>query len=246
MAWTKTASIKLNTSNNSNWFRRNSEHRSSQPDKMVNPGSRMHKLQVILSLRLGPGAAILPPEITRIHMDFAVRIDDGHMGPRKFWRHCLPRLKYWNPAVPMIVNRGIPQDGPAIMSIYFRKRESTSLPSPNWEEIVRNMPPLAQQPHSSITHEHPAPLPEKDETVTTINMKNKHSDEILLKFLRETGAAVVHPTPDETNEIRQIEARVERAVVDRGIVKKYIERRRRQERALAIARQEAEEIKILK
>ena len=33
-------------------------------------------------IRTGPGAAILPPEVKRIHLDFAIKINDGHAGPR--------------------------------------------------------------------------------------------------------------------------------------------------------------------
>ncbi len=36
----------------------------------------------LLAIRLGPGAAVLQPEITKIHMDFAYDIHDGHYGPR--------------------------------------------------------------------------------------------------------------------------------------------------------------------
>jgi len=36
----------------------------------------------LLAIRLGPGAAMLPPEVTRIHMDFAFKLNDGHFGPR--------------------------------------------------------------------------------------------------------------------------------------------------------------------
>jgi large subunit ribosomal protein MRP49 len=35
-----------------------------------------------MKLKCGPGAAILPPEVTRIHMDFALKMDNGHMGSR--------------------------------------------------------------------------------------------------------------------------------------------------------------------
>ncbi|KAI0532226.1 mitochondrial ribosomal protein L51 [Xylaria digitata] len=210
---------------------------------MVNPGKRMHILQAkLLNLRHGPGAAILPPEITRIHMDFAVRWNDGHFGPRKFWRICLPRLKYWNPAVPMLVNRSEDQSSPATMSIYFRQTSSPSDPA-STVEAVRNMLPLAQQPHSSITNEHPAPPPEENERVVTIDMKNVHSDAILTEFLAKTGATVVHPTPDEQVEMRQVEERAERGAIDRTIVKKFIDDKRREERMLALAKQEAEAIK---
>ncbi|ORY63993.1 CI-B8 domain-containing protein [Pseudomassariella vexata] len=202
---------------------------------MVNPGKRMHILKALLELRHGPGAAILPPEITRIHLDFALRWNDGHMGPRKFWKTCLPRLKFWNPAVPMLVNRSTNQTGPALMSIYFRQSAA---------KATKNLTPLVQQPHSSTTNECPAPPPEEEERVVTIDMKHQHSDAILTEFLQKTGATLVHPTPDEQMEMQQVEELQEKGAVDRAIVKKYLDEKRREEKLLLQARQEAEAIKL--
>ncbi|KAI1101910.1 CI-B8 domain-containing protein [Jackrogersella minutella] len=209
---------------------------------MVNPGKRMHILQALLKLRHGPGAAILPPEITRIHMDFARRWNGGHFGPRKFWKICLPRLKYWNPAVPMLVNRSEDQTAPAKMSIYFRQAALSDKPSALSTKAATL--PMAQQPHSSIKNESPAPEPEEDERVVTIEMKEVHSEQILTEFLAKTGATLVKPTPDELMEMRQVEELSEKAAVDRAIVKKYLDDIRREERMLAQARKEAEAIKM--
>ncbi|KAI0161344.1 CI-B8 domain-containing protein [Xylariaceae sp. FL1272] len=208
---------------------------------MVNPGKRMNILQALLSLRHGPGAAILPPEVTRIHMDFAMRWNEGHFGPRKFWRECLPRLKFYNPAVPMLVNRSTNNEGPATLSIYFRQPDSEAPRTPS--EILKTMLPLARQPHSSTANEHPAPPPEEGEHVVTIDMKNVHSDSILSDFLAKTGAVLVNPTPDEQSEMRQVKERNERGNYDRAIMKKYIDDKRHEERMIAIARQEADAIK---
>ncbi|KAJ8123554.1 hypothetical protein ONZ43_g529 [Nemania bipapillata] len=123
------------------------------------------------------------------------------------------------------------------MSIYFRETSSSTT------EAVRNMLPLAQQPHSSTKNEHPAPPPDEDETVVTINMKNVHSNTILSEFLAKTGATLVHPTPTEEFEMQQVEERIEHAAIDRAIVKKFIDDKRHEERMLALAKQEAEAIK---
>ncbi|KAJ2971688.1 hypothetical protein NUW58_g9346 [Xylaria curta] len=128
------------------------------------------------------------------------------------------------------------------MSIYFRQTSSSSDPT-STTEAVRNMLPLAQQPHSSIKNEHPAPPPEEGERIVTIDMKNVHSDAILSEFIAKTGATVVNPSPDELVEMRQVEELEERAAVDRAIVKRYIDDKRREERMSALAKQEAEAIK---
>ncbi|KAI1765805.1 CI-B8 domain-containing protein [Hypoxylon sp. FL1150] len=211
---------------------------------MVNPGKRMHRLQAkLLALRHGPGAAILPPEITRIHMNFALKWNDGHFGPRKFWKSCLPRLKFWNPAIPMLVNRTSDQSAAAKMSIYFRQAALSS-DTPSALASKLSSLPLAQQPHSSTENEHPAPEPEEGERVVTIDMKNVHSDDILSEFIAKTGATLVHPTPDEQVEMRKFDELAERAAIDRAIRKKYLDDIRREERIQAVARQEAEAIKM--
>ncbi|KAI1461103.1 CI-B8 domain-containing protein [Annulohypoxylon moriforme] len=211
---------------------------------MVNPGKRMHILQEkLLAIRHGPGAAILPPEITRIHLDFAKKWNNGHMGPRKFWKDCLPRLKFWNPAIPMLVNRTEDQTAPAKMSIYFRQ---AAIDSKTPSALISKLSslPLAQQPRSSITNEHPAPEPEEGERVVTIDMKEAHSDAILEEFIAKTGATKIEPTADDRAEMAQVERRYQKAASDRVIMRKYIDDQKREERMLAIARQQAEAIKM--
>ncbi|KAI1341949.1 CI-B8 domain-containing protein [Xylariaceae sp. FL0016] len=217
---------------------------------MVNPGKRMNILQALLALRHGPGAAILPPEITRIHLDFAKFWNDGHLGPRKFWKQCLPRLKFWNPAIPMLVNRFDEQSNAATLSIYFKQtaaEAAAASPTANSPSALlkstRKPLPLAQQPHSSTRGEHPAPPPEDDERVVTINMKGVHSEQILAEFIAKTGAILVRPSPDEQVEMRQVEERSEKAAFDRAIVKKFIDDKRHKQRMLDLARQEADAIK---
>ncbi len=145
------------------------------------------------------------------------------------------------------------------MSIYFRQSAaaaeaaaaatstatSSSSSSARQQQQQQQQPlPLAQQPHSSTSGECPAPPPGEGERVVTIDMKNLHSDRILEEFMLRTGAAAVLPTPGELAEMRQVEELAERAAVDRAIMKKYIDDKRRHERMLAQARQEAEAIKL--
>ncbi|KAL8409400.1 hypothetical protein RB594_007723 [Gaeumannomyces avenae] len=54
-------------------------------------------------------------------MEFGLKNGKGHVGPTKFWRDNLPRLKYWNPSVPMLVNRSPDDDKSATMSIYLQQ-----------------------------------------------------------------------------------------------------------------------------
>ena len=141
----------------------------------------------------------------------------------------------------MLVNRFPDQERPATMSIYFRQSAADDAAAGGKAALPV---PLAQQPHSSTSGECPAPPPAEGERVVTIDMKNVHSDAILDEFLQKTGAVLVHPTPDEIVEMRQIEELRERGAVDRAINKKILDDKRREERMLAQARQEAEAIRL--
>ncbi|KAF2214627.1 hypothetical protein CERZMDRAFT_36614 [Cercospora zeae-maydis SCOH1-5] len=96
---------------------------------MVSLPQRMRRLQNrLFAIRLGPGALILPKDVKRISLRFAPKMNEGHMGSRKFWRHELVRLKYHNPSVPMTVDRTALQDEQAVMSIHRQ---------PEGEEVER-------------------------------------------------------------------------------------------------------------
>ncbi|KAF9877768.1 50s ribosomal protein mrp49 [Colletotrichum karsti] len=159
---------------------------------MTRVGARWHALRAILSIRHGPGAAIVPSTVTRIHMEFAKTIGEGHAGPRKFWKEMLPRLKYHNPAIPMIVNRKAANEGAAIMSVYFR-----TTPTPI-------DPATLPQPPSSAVDQSKAPTPIEGERVVKIDMKGKRSEEILERFVAETAALAVQPTPEELREMEEV------------------------------------------
>ena len=186
-------------------------------------------------------------------MEFAEKWNEGHYGPRyadgflldrrpselldidsvcrKFWRLCLPRLKYWNPAIPMIVNRTKDQAGPATMSIYFRQGSVDATKSSK------------HQLPSSAEGLSKAPSPEEDEKVVTIDMKSQHSDQILKEFLEKTGAVPVVPTPQEEIEMQEVQERKERGDIDREVMLKYLTQQRREAALMAQARNEAAAMK---
>jgi Mitochondrial ribosomal protein L51 / S25 / CI-B8 domain len=88
----------------------------------------------LLSLRHGPGAAILPqdlpqqdpttasdfpssqqqllPSLLRIRLDFPSGNGPASKGARAFWRNHLRRLKYHNPALPITVNQNAEKGTP--------------------------------------------------------------------------------------------------------------------------------------
>lgn len=46
----------------------------------------------LLAIRLGSGAAILPKNVSKVHMRFAAKIDGGHMGPRYAFSPSIPGI----------------------------------------------------------------------------------------------------------------------------------------------------------
>ncbi|KAL1887339.1 hypothetical protein Sste5346_010278 [Sporothrix stenoceras] len=199
---------------------------------MVGVIRRMNKLNALLNIRNGPGAVILPKEVTRIHLEFASRWNDGQYGPRKFWHNYLPRLKFWNPAIPMIVNRTQDTAGPATLTIYMLQNKSKGAPT-------RSPVTPDNQPNSSFTGSSKAPKPTPAETTVEIDMKGLHSDVILHHFLEKTGAVAVTPSPQDVAALREAEERTERAKVDRDVMARYLFAKKRDASAIAQAKSEA-------
>ncbi|KAF5533563.1 ribosomal MRP49 [Fusarium napiforme] len=189
------------------------------------PRSHCSRLNQIISLRCGPGAAILPPEVTRIHMDFATSFKNGHMGAKKFWRENLPRLKYHNPSVPMIVNRHSRNNKKPTISIYLRKPDA-STPAPA----------TRSQPSSSRNNMSKATPPDADEKIVTVDMTEKHSSHILEYVLAETRAVPIKPTKEEIRELQELDAMARQAEVDRARMRSLREEKKREEDMLKRAR----------
>ncbi|KAF4333721.1 ribosomal MRP49 [Fusarium beomiforme] len=188
-------------------------------------GERFNKLRALISLRCGPGAAILPPEVTRIHMDFATSSNNGHMGAKMFWRENLPRLKYHNPSVPMIVNRHNRRNKKPTLSIYLRKPDA-STPAPT----------ARSQPSSSRNNMSKATPPDADEKIVTVDMTEKHSSHILEYVLAETRAVSIKPTKEDIRELQELDAMARQAEVDRARMRSLREEKKREEDMLKRAR----------
>ncbi|KAK0634641.1 CI-B8 domain-containing protein [Bombardia bombarda] len=207
---------------------------------MVGVLRRMNVLRALLNIRHGPGAAVLPQDVTRIHLEFAMKMNDGHMGPKKFWRENLPRLKFWNPAVPMIVNRTPSQTGAATLSVYFR---DDALIAAAGEDAAAAPKADSATPTSSSSGHAKAPAHTQGERVVTIDMKNRRSEMILKDFLDATGAVPVVPTNQEEIEMKDMADLKRKSEIDMEIGRKIQEARKREEAILAQARSEAAAIK---
>ncbi|TVY43708.1 hypothetical protein LSUB1_G000642 [Lachnellula subtilissima] len=188
---------------------------------MVNIAQRMTRLKELLRLKVGGGAAILPPEVTRLHMDFVMTYDDGHKGPRNFWRNDLRRLKFYNPAIPMTVSRTENPDDPALMTIHFASASAAaSIPPP-----VSTTPATPSSPASTGRTE-------------VFNIKSRKRYEILEQLMTLTNAKKIEPTEQELNEIRELGAKREQSAKDSTLSQKVNARKKQEKRRMAIARGE--------
>ncbi|KFZ12811.1 hypothetical protein V502_06915 [Pseudogymnoascus sp. VKM F-4520 (FW-2644)] len=185
---------------------------------MVSILRRMTKLRALLAIKLGPGAAVLPKNVTKLHMEFAKRMNDGHFGPRKFWQSYLPRLKFHNPAVSMTLDRTTNQEGPALMTVYF---DDATQP---------------QTPSAPVAGTQTEPTTSNQQRVVTINMKHRHESEILSQLLALTNAVPVEPTPEEVEQLQELAAQQEVSEKDSARHRVFNEEKKREEAILAQAR----------
>ncbi|KAI5800037.1 hypothetical protein EDC01DRAFT_613014, partial [Geopyxis carbonaria] len=92
-------------------------------------------------VRNGFGAAALPADVKSLVLSCAHKINEGHMGPRKFWRQFMPRLKYHNPDVHMDVIRTQLKGGPATLTISFEgdRKEVIDVQHKHENDIVKQL-----------------------------------------------------------------------------------------------------------
>ncbi|TVY94215.1 hypothetical protein LAWI1_G000171 [Lachnellula willkommii] len=196
---------------------------------MVNIAQRMTRLKELLRLRVGGGAAILPPEVTRLHMDFVMTYDEGHKGPRHFWRNDLRRLKFYNPAIPMTVSRTENPDDPALMTIHFTSASAAASTSP---------PVSTTSPQTSTAPATPSSSPTPTERTEVFNIKSRKRYEILEQLMALTNAKKIEPTEEELNEIRELNAKREQSAKDSAFSQKVNAKNKQEKRRMAIARGE--------
>ncbi|KAL8839774.1 MAG: hypothetical protein Q9170_001585 [Blastenia crenularia] len=169
----------------------------------------------LYTIRLGPGAAVLPEDIKRIHLDFAFKLNDGHFGARKVWRNYLPRLKYHNPAVSVTINRSQDQVGPAILTIFYATAHNPATPA-SLSTAMENTSIPSQTPF---------------ERTEMINMKYRHESDILSELMNLTKATQIVATPEEKAELQGLADLEKRMAIDRTRNAEYTAQKK-QEKAL--------------
>ncbi|KAF2760552.1 hypothetical protein EJ05DRAFT_288654 [Pseudovirgaria hyperparasitica] len=90
--------------------------------RMVSISKRMAKLKgKLLAIRIGNGAAIIPPELQMVYLRFSYSGQQGHIGAKKFWKVILPRIKYRNPAIPIRISKTVDPNTSPILELVFNK-----------------------------------------------------------------------------------------------------------------------------
>lgn len=184
----------------------------------------------MLQTKIGTGAAIFPnlasaskefPAVTRLHLTYARKIDQGHAGARHFWRNCLPRLKYHNPGVPMSVTQTSNQQGPAALTIYFAERVGSAATAlANEKKVIDEL----------------APAPEANEQSAVLDIKNRTYQQIWDRVQAMTNAKVVPATSEDIALSQKLAEIKKKSGPDRERVRAIRQAKKDQERMLAEAR----------
>lgn len=124
----------------------------------------------------------------------------------------------------MIVNRHPQETVSPLLSIYLRN----STPATTLGPLV--------QPASSRDGISKAAQPSPHERVVTIDMKDKHSSQILEQLLAETRAVAVEPTAEDTAELQALERGKKRSEKDRARMQTMKDAKQREEEMLKRAR----------
>ncbi|KAF2154233.1 hypothetical protein K461DRAFT_125023 [Myriangium duriaei CBS 260.36] len=169
-------------------------------------GVRLRKMQTkLLAMRMGSGAVKLPKEVQRIHLGFAKKSGNGHMGPRKFWHHELVRLKFHNPAVSMTVDRDLKNDQEALLTVFFAP-EDAHLTS---NTATGGPSATTSTSGAKVASDH-APV-EKTESV---KISHKRAEEILADLIRITDAEPIEPAEEDVQLERELADQEQRSKAD--------------------------------
>lgn len=169
----------------------------------------------LLNLKLGSGAIVLPNDIRELHLQFAPKINNGHAGARKFWRIALPRIKYHNPSIPMIVTRTKDQTSAATLTLTFGR---TAPSSPVRDRVLRDAMNSAALVQNQFGTDHKE----------VIDVTNLYDTEILARLTKITNATVVLPTAEEEEQLQILEVEKAKSRQDALVNTEYLERRRRE------------------
>ncbi|KAL1600019.1 hypothetical protein SLS59_006093 [Nothophoma quercina] len=207
---------------------------------MVNIIARARKLQELLWIRCGPGALILPKEVSKISMEFNTKIYGGHRGARKFWREMLPRIKYRNPSIPIEISRHNSAEGPALLHIFTKSTPNTPDGSSNTSvPSLHTQSGTADTPPSGTPNARNTLVPDATKPTYSIDIRDQQQSEILDALLvKLPESEVLRPTSEEEQQMEEMKEFKERSEADRVLVREKLLKERREAELLRLARGE--------
>lgn len=177
-----------------------------------------------MHIRLGLGAAILPSSspVTRLHLTYTQKTQPNHIGARKFWRTCLPRIKFYNPSVAVTVKQCPEPTTPAYLTVYFTNSGEHAVTVKGGSKILDSL----------------APEPTESEQVTTIDVNGRDEAAIWSEFQRLTGAQEVRATAEDEKGMEEVERLRVKGEADRKRVALYRQTKKDQEAMLRAAKED--------
>ncbi|KAL1928338.1 hypothetical protein VTP01DRAFT_2694 [Rhizomucor pusillus] len=92
---------------------------------------------ILQFLRTGPGAAKLPPNVTKISLTYAFKGVNESQAAKKFLREGMPRLQYNNPNVEFAIIRSTdPQTAPVVTVHFGNQTKAIEIPPKYQNEDV--------------------------------------------------------------------------------------------------------------
>lgn len=195
---------------------------------MATIGPRLRKLQTkLLAMRMGSGAVKLPKDVQRIHMRFAPRLGNGHMGPRKFWKHELIRLKFHNPAVSMTVDRSVKTEEEAFLTVFFAPKDAAKTSGAETGGTHATTSTSGDKVASDHT---------PSEKTESVSISHKLPHEILQDLVRLTDAEIIDPEAEDVQLEKDLAEQDTRSQADREQSMALNAEKKRQADLLAEAR----------
>lgn len=158
---------------------------------------------------------MLHNDVRQVHLQLAPKINNGHAGARKFWRNALPRIKYHNPAIPMLVTRLKNQESPATLTLSFGGSSALSFLARNRNSTLSTTPASSVQDQPEIDHKE------------IMDVTNLHDSEILVRLTKLTNATLVLPTLEEEEQLQKLEVEKAKSRQDALVNAEYLGRKRR-------------------
>jgi large subunit ribosomal protein MRP49 len=145
---------------------------------------------------------------------------------------CIPRIKFYNPAVGITVKQIRDQSAPALLTIYHSSASPDS-----------HLSTKTTTKGSAAVVDSLAPAPTESERVMTLDVKGKDVGEIWSELRDLTKAQEIKPTEDDLKEMEIAEQEAIRSEQDRKRVAAIVQAKKDHEAMLKAARDDVQKLR---